>query len=274
MKTTITSMAIALLFAVTANADVIHTTDFEADGTAQGANLGILANSLSFGGGGGDHTGNDGIGLANVGNSGSFSYAVDTGSTVGGGNNGADFGWGATWGGIGADATNASGGFVSQANAGAGDKYINFADGISFTSSVAIGTDPADAASGGAVMSLRYEFLTDGTEVGRIVSAQSAPPATGWTTINHDLTVQDGVTEIFDGGGGSLGAIDLSVINGVNLVMGVDGMGFGNSDGTVLFDDLVWEVDDAFVVVAVPEPSSAVILAGLLGLCGLRRNKN
>ncbi len=269
MKTTITSMAIALLFAVTANADVIHTTDFEADGAAQGANLGILPNSLSFGGGGGDHVGGGAIGLANVGNSGSFSYAVDSGDLADNGN-----GWGATWGGIGADAGNASGGFVSEANAVAGDKYINFADGLTFNSSVMISTLATDPASGGGVMSLRYEFLTDGAEVGRIVGTQTAPPATGWSQLDFDLTIQDGVTEIFDGGNNSLGAIDLSTINGVNLVMGVDGLGFGNADGTLLFDDLVFEVDDAFVVVAVPEPSSAVILAGLLGLCGLRRKKN
>lgn len=68
-------MAITLLFAVTASADVIHETGFETSGSTLGTGFGIApaASDTENTGGGGDHVGPAGQGISDSNpNSGSF----------------------------------------------------------------------------------------------------------------------------------------------------------------------------------------------------------
>lgn len=267
MKTFITSvaMAVAMLFAVNANATIIHSTGFEADGAAQGVGLNIVPNSIApfIIGGGGDHVGLAGQGLASANpNSGSYNYVVDAGATF---DNGQP--WGATWAGVNSNSSN-SGGLLTQATAvNPGDQYINYAEGATFTASALIATDSTDPLTGTAFGSVRLEFLVNGTELNqadRIVSPVtygSTNIATGYqlATATYSLTAND----IANG------------INGVNAVLGTDGSDHLATDGLIYFDDFTFEVDEAFIVTVVPEPSSAsMLIAGLMGLCGVRRRKS
>jgi hypothetical protein len=265
MKTTIASMAIALLFAVTANADVIHTTDFEADGTAQGTGFGFGPESMDDSNGGGDHVGINGQGLSDA--SGSFSYAVDVGNTADNGD-----GWGATWSTINSDSGLTSGGFGVEDDviaAGSG-KYIEYTVGATFTVTAGIAEDAANELTGTADAGVRLEFYgidpADGVfkELrGRVESSKinegNATSSFQTVSASYEFTAADealGITQ-------------------VRAVMGTDGSGHNSSTGIILFDDFVFEVDsDHVVTVAIPEPSSAVIVAGLLGLCGVRRKKS
>ena len=157
MKTLITSMALAMLFAVTANAGVIHFNDYEADGAAQGAGLGIQPASMTFTDGGGDFIGQPGLGLSTANtSSGSYSYVIDAtaGNIVNNGN-----GWGGNWSGINSNSGNQ--GLTTQANAvaaGSGS-YINYAAGATFTVSALVATDATNPATGGLVTQPRLEFL-------------------------------------------------------------------------------------------------------------------
>lgn len=263
MKTLITSMALAMLFAVSANADVIHQSDFEADGASQGTGFNILPGTLDFYGGGGDHVGTAGQGLSN--GSGSFSYVVDLGNTADNGN-----GWGATWAGIGSNSQNTSGGFTTQADAIAnGGSYIQFTPGVTtFTASADIATDAVDALTGSGSGHVRFEFLANGAEVNQadrqfsnLIDASNATAAFQTVNLSYTITAAD----IANG------------IDSVNVAFGTDGSGFGNTDGLLYFDNLLFEVDGASVITveAIPEPSSAgLLVACALSICGIRRRKS
>ena len=276
MKTLITSMAVAMLFAVTANAGVIHFTDYEADGASQGTGFGIQPASMDFTDGGGDFIGQPGLGLSSANaSSGSFAYAIDaetSGNILNNGN-----GWGGNWSGIGSDSANASGGLngtaASVMAAGSGS-YINYAAGATFTVSAAVATDATNPASGGIVTQPRLEFFdAAGNELFRNDAGVPQTPTTlttAFQTISHSYT---------------LTAADIAAgVVRVNAVIGADGLGFDQSGaidagplagGIVYYDDFLFEVDDAFIVTVVPEPSTAsLLIAGLMGFCGVRRRRS
>ena len=62
----------------------------------------------------------------------------------------------------------------------------------------------------------------------------------------------------------------------VGGVLGTDGQGDSpDNSGLILYDDFLFEVDDAFIVTVVPEPSTAsLLIAGLMGFCGVRRRRS
>lgn len=177
-------------------------------------------------------------------------------------------GWGATWSTMQSNSTNTSGGFDTEDNvlaAGSG-KYINYAEGATFTASAMIATDAADPLTGSGEAHVRFEFLVDGTELNQadrqfseIINVDNISETYSMVTLSYTLTADD----VTNG------------INGINVGLGTDGSGFEATDGLILFDDLVFEVDGAFVITAIPEPATAsLMLAGVLGLCGIRRRKN
>lgn len=279
MRTTLATLAFALLFAATANAAIIHETDYEAEPTT---GFGVMPSSMLFADAGGDLIGfsavanplttGDAVGVIGANpNSGSFHYAVDAGATTAAGN-----GWGASW--SGQNSLGGSGGFTDEATAianGAGC-YIDLV-GATFTVSAMVATDAADPLTGAfALAHVRLEF--GGTDISgnpildvipRVISpnvvASTITPGYQLLTTSYTLTAADvaaGVTSVFG-------------------VMGTEGSGDGAADGMVYFDDYLFEVSDANVVVvgdghaAIPEPSTAsLILAGLMGLCGVRRRKS
>ena len=275
MKTLITSMALAMLFAVTANAGVIHQTDYESDGAATGAGFGVgqVPTSVDFADGGGDLIGfsaagnsltsGDALGISGSNpNSGSYSYAVDTSQTTPAGN-----GWGSSWSGIRSDSANVSGGLDTQANviaAGVGS-YINYAAGATFTISAQVATDSLDPLTGAGTAAPRLEFFdAAGTELFRNQSAQvdavSISPT--YTLLTHSYTLT--AADVAQG------------VVAVSGVLGTDGHGDSpDNSGLILYDDFLFEVDDAFIVTVVPEPSTAsLLIAGLMGFCGVRRRRS
>jgi hypothetical protein len=259
-------MAIAMLFAVTANADVIHETDYETETTA---GLGIQPSSMEFTDGGGDFAGQAGLGVSDsVSNSGSFSYVVDTAMTVDNGN-----GWGGSWSGTNSNSGIVSSGFFADQAAaeaaGPGSQYIDYSAGATFTVTAWAATDAAGV-TGGATFAPRLEFQGFGNELFRNDAGQVA--ATSLTTTFQEFTHSYTLTAADVALADNNGTVGISHVTGT---LGVDGLGFNGSTGNIYYDDFVFEVSGANVItVAVPEPSSAVILAGLLGLCGLRRKKN
>lgn len=283
MKTLITSMALAMLFAVTANAGVIHQTDFETDGAATGVGFGAgqVPTSLDFADGGGDLIGfsgngnpltsGDALGITDSNPfSGSYSYAVDASQTTSLGNGGAGNGWGASWTGIRSDIPGTSGGFDSEANvlaAGVGS-YINYTEGATFTISAQVATDALDPLTGSGTAAPRLEFFNAaGAELFRnsssTVTAATISPTYQLISHTYTLTAADE-------------ALGIVAVSGV---LGTDGMGdSANNSGLVLYDDYQFEVNDANIVTltaAIPEPSSVcLLLGGLMGLCGVRRRKS
>lgn len=256
-------MAMALLFAVSANAEVIHFNDYESSGANQGVGFNIQPDSMDFADGGGDFAGQSGLGLSSDNpNSGSFAYVIDGGATVDNGN-----GWGGNWSGISSVSGNTSGGFSSQddvLNAGFG-KYINYAEGATFSVSVMAATDANDPLTGGATFAPRLEFYdAGGNELFR--NGAATPLDSGTLTADYQMISHSYTLTADDA---ALG------IAWVSAVIGSDGHGFNSTDGLIYADDVTFEVDDNFVVTVVPEPGSAVlILGGVLGLCGFRRRKN
>lgn len=312
MRATFTALVFALLFAVGANADVIHQADFENTTTT---GLGVGPTGFDFSGSGGGLAANSfGMGNSNA-NSGSFHYLVDAGNLAPG------TAWGGSWSGISSSSNNSSGGFTTQAQAeaaGAGC-YIDFQVGTEFTVSAEIATGTgADELSGPGSAAVRLEFYYDIDNTGdgvadgnrEITGAAGARDRVGGngynettllstyqnSTATHALTASDldfaALTSLAPANGpwvgeagadGVLGTSDDEIVLGINrvvAVMGTDGHnGDGPGDGLILYDDFSFEVDSASVVVVgtghVPEPGTAgLLLAGLLGMSGIRRRKN
>lgn len=255
-----------------ANADVVHSTDYESDGASQGAGFDIQPSSMGFTDGGGDFAGQVGLGLSTSNpNSGSYSYVIDAGNTADNGN-----GWGGSWSGVSTVGGANSGGFTDETSAianGSGS-YINY-DGATFTASAMVATDSADPLSGSANAAIRLEIyskvdndgdgVVDGTTellprvIGNLYDASNITADYQQTTASYTITSADAAM-----GFG---------IDRVVAVLGTDGLGFNGADGLIHFDDLLFEVSGANVV-TVPEPVSAsLLLAGFLSLCGLARRK-
>ena len=261
-----------MLFAVTANAGVIHFNDYEADGAAQGAGLGIQPASMTFTDGGGDFIGQPGLGLSTANpSSGTYSYVID--ATAGNIVNNTN-GWGGNWSGINSNSGN--GGLGTQASvmaAGVGS-YIDYSAGATFTVSALVATDADNPATGGLVTQPRLEFLdAANAEIFRNDAGAPQTPIT-LTTAYQPISWSYTLT-----------AADVAAgVASVNAVIGADGLGWdqtvGGTDaplagGIVYYDDLRFEVNDAFIVTVVPEPSTAgLLIAGLMGYCGVRRRRS
>ena len=256
------------LFAFSANAEIIHQSDFEAEPTT---GFGVGVETMGFNDCGGDLIGFSGNGnplqtgdsmgvvTTNSNNSGSFAYAVDVGITTdtGGDPAGSSNGWGAAW--CGQDTEGGSGGFTDQATAIAnGDGcYVDFAVGSTFTVTCQIATDPAAPLTGTATGEVRLEFgdvtagLTDviprkiSTRLG--VADLDSAGAFQEVTISYTLTQAD--FDLAVAAGQDQDPPVSATINSVSAVMGIEAAGFGTSTGLILFDDFVFEVDDASVVV-------------------------
>lgn len=310
MKTLLTSVALAMLcatFAATANAQfmTIHESDFESEPTL---GFGVASSTLGFNDAGGDLIGftnnggagttGDALGVSDRNPfSGSFHYAVDAGATsAASGNN-----WGASWNGISSINNNSSGGFTTQADAEAmGGRYIDYSEGATFIASAFVATDDADALAGSATAAVRLEVYYsidnngDGiedfaSELGSLPRPQGNTFGAGDLTttyaessVSYTLTAADvDFANLGNpaGADGMLGTADDETVLGINRVVGVlgtDGHGHGNTDGLIFYDDFTFQVSSANVieVAAIPEPSTAgLLLAGLMGLCGVRRRK-
>ncbi len=248
------------LFSVSANAEIIHESDFEAEPTV---GFGIGVETMLFNDCGGDLIGfsangnplntGDSMGIVTSNpNSGSFAYAVDVGITTDTGgpapNTGAGNGWGAAW--CGANSTNGSGGFnrpdvvIAEGNG----CYVDLQAGTTLTATCQVATDPANPLTGGATAEIRLEFNNevfdaDGNQtsftpdlIPRAVSTRLG--ATQLTGTYQELSISYTLTQA---------DIDTG-LNSIAAVMAVDGAGFNGGTGLILFDDFVYEVDDASVV--------------------------
>lgn len=275
MKRTLPLLMVALM-ATFANADIIHTTDYEADGAAQGVGFGVahLPGSMDFSDGGGDFAGQPALGLSDSSaSSGSYSYVVDAGQTAdntGGGN------WGGNWSGIDSSSGNNSGGFLSQDDAIAAGSgcYIDFQEGTTFKISSMIATDSMNPFTGSGFALGRLEFKdANGTELFRRDQNNGAPTLTSTTMTDQFQLLEFEYT---------LTAADVAsgLIDSVTGVIGVDGLGASTgSGGFVYFDDYTLEVDAGSVVIVgnghIPEPGSAgLLMIGMLGLGAMRRRKS
>ena len=260
----LTTLSVALL-AVTANAEIIiHESDFEAE---PAVGFGLMADTMLFNDAGGDligfsangnvQTTGDACGVsASNPNSGSFSYANDVGAADGFGATGAGSpnGWGAAW--CGANTESGSGGFTTQAIAeenGAGC-YVDFSAGATFTATCQIATDTLDPLTGTATGEVRLEFNSEADPndpttmrvpdvIPRVISTRLG--VADLTSTYQTVTVSYTLTQADLDAGVAAG----TPINSVSAVMGIEGAGFGSSDGLILFDDFVFEVDAAHVVV-------------------------
>ncbi len=271
------TLSVALL-AFSANAEIIHESDFEAESTV---GFGLGSETMLFNDAGGDLIGfsangnplttGDSVGIsAGNPNSGSFSYVNDVGATDPAATNG----WGAAW--CGANTENGSGGFTDQATAIANGNgcYVDFSAGATFTVTCQIATDPAFPLTGTATGEVRLEFNSvvdngDGTTsqtpdiIPRVVSTRlgvadlDAAGAYQTATVSYTLTQADLDAGIAAG----------NPINSVAAVMGIEGAGTGSSTGHILFDDFVFEVDSAHVVL-VGNGHVATVLKGDVDLDG------
>lgn len=273
LKTTfLASLSVALL-AITANAEVIHESDFEAESTT---GFGIVSETMGFTDAGGDLIGftmnnnTESSGLA-VGISdanplsGSFHYAVDASQTTMAGN-----GWGGSW--NGQNTEGGSGGFTTPAAAIAnGDGcYIDFVAGATFTVTAMVATDAANPLTGNANAEVRLEFNNivdngDGTTTTNpdVIVRQFSPSlgAADLTSTYQPITVSYTLT-----------AADIAAATApINSVVGVMGTnnhnGAGTDTGMIYFDDFKFEVDSASVVV-VGNGHTSTVLKGDVDLDG------
>ena len=264
------------LFAFSANAEVIHESDFEAESTV---GFGIGSETMLFNDAGGDLIGfsangntlttGDAVGIsAGNPNSGSFSYVNDVGATDPLSSNG----WGAAW--CGANTENGSGGFSDQATAIANGEgcYVDFSAGATFTVTCQIATDPANPLTGTATGEVRLEFNFENADdptarvpdviervIGTRLGAAALTAAYQEITVSYTLTQAD-IDMAADNG---------TPINSVAAVMGIEGAGVGSSTGHIVFDDFVFEVDDAHVVVVGNGHAVVDVLKGDLNLDGM-----
>lgn len=245
---------------VTSSAAVIHFNDYENESSA---GLGIQPANMQFTDGGGDHAGQSALGISSANpRSGTYSYAISN-TTAQNGN-----GWGGTWSGVSSAggngiSTNVTSREDALANGTAENplSYVDIQAGTTFTLSSYAATDASNPLTGGANTHLRMEFYGANGELNnsgmpRQYSSNLTPDTI--TTDYQALSLQYTVTEADIAAG----------LVRVAGVIGSDGHGFGNGDGLVYHDDLLFEVDDAsFITVgAVPEPATA--LFGLLALFG------
>lgn len=292
------------LFAVSANAEIIHESDFEAE---PAVGFGLNAETMLFNDAGGDMAGfsannnsvtsgdSCGISAANP-FSGSYSYVNDVGATTdtgGGGfddqgiviaNPGVGNGWGAAW--CGQNTENGSGGFSTQAVAdAAGDGcYVDFSAGATFTVTCQIATDPLNPLTGPATGEVRLEFnFEDPTDpAARVADLIARQPGITISTrlgvadlvpvgTYHEATISYTLTQAdIDDVAARVAAGTLAAgveINSVAAVMAIEGAGFGSSTGHILFDDFVFEVDSAHVVV-VGEGHATDVLKGDVDMDG------
>jgi len=269
LKMTFLATVSVALFAVSANAEIIHESDFEAESTV---GFGLGSETMLFNDAGGDligfsAAGNDsttgdacGISAANP-NSGSFSYVNDVGAT----NPAATNGWGAAWCGMNTEAGEAStGGFLTQAaveEAGEGC-YVDFSAGATFTVTCQVATDPLNPLTGTATGEVRLEFNHE-------ADPNDPEDMRVADVIPRQISTQVGVADLDPMGAYqeltltyTLTQADLDVgiaagtpINSIAAVMGIEGAGndlaagTNGSSGHILFDDFVFEVDDDHVVV-------------------------
>ena len=252
------------LFAMSANAEIIHESDFEAESTVA---FGIMVDTMGFNDGGGDligfagngnaETTGDALGVsASNPRSGSFSYVVDVGVTNGTGNAGAPNGWGAAW--CGNNTESGSGGFSTQAAAvDAGDGcYVDFSAGATFTASCWIATDALNPLTGTATGEIRLEFNSEADPndptsmrvpdvIPRVLSVRLgvADLTTDYQQVTATYTLTQADVD--------LGIAAGTPINSVAAVMGIEGAGHapGVNGGLIHFDDFVFDVNPENVVV-------------------------
>lgn len=271
LKTSFLATLSVALFAFSANAEVIHESDFEAE-TVVGFSVGV--ETMLFNDAGGDLIGfsannnplmsGESQGVSDTfANSGSFSYVVDVSQTTPG--NGTANGWGASW--CGANTENGSGGFSDQATAIADGSgcYVDFSAGATFTATCQVATNPNDPLTGTATAEIRLEFNDGPTGtlniLPRVLSTQLG--ATALTSTFQELTVSYTLTQA---------DVDAIAAAGQTLscsaVMAIEGAGHESSTGLVHFDDFVFEVNAENVVVVGDGHADVEVLKGDVDLDG------